>query len=178
MRWDNLITDLSGQLEHELRREARGQVAELTRAELASIELRDKLHAHLGQQLKVSVAGSGQHEGTLVDLGADWLLLQTSHNHQHTVVRLEAVAAVSGIGKKAMTGTKPLALNLPFNTVLRSLAQDRAWTQISTSTAQIRARFEAIGNAWCEVTNSETRTRVLLNTSHILAISSLAHQLM
>ena len=176
MRWENLISDLSSQYEQELRREQRQLVGELTRAEQANIELQAKLRGHLGASLQLTCPSAGKFSGVLLDLGADWLLLRGANQMQHTLVRLEAVSVLRGIGPKTATQTTAFAQNLPFNTVLRGIAQDRTWAQVYTSSEQLRARIETVGNNWCEVTAFESQQRVLLSTNHIQVVASLPPQ--
>jgi hypothetical protein len=75
MRWDDLFADLArsaGEADHA---ELAAEVADRTRRGVAELRMVDRLRGiPSGAAIRVRTAG-GPVEGTMLDVGADWLLL-------------------------------------------------------------------------------------------------------
>ncbi len=75
MRWEGLFADLEGQLAADQRRERDDEVAERTRRERALVTLSSRLAAGVGDRVGLGLVGGHRIEGTLGDLGEDWVLV-------------------------------------------------------------------------------------------------------
>jgi hypothetical protein len=128
MRWERLFADLEAQLEAEERAAAEGEVVDLTRAERAHLALRDRLRAHVDVALRWSFTPGSVVEGTLVDVGADWVLVRVAR--AELLVPAEAVRFVEGLSRSAVEDGSQVARRWRFGLVLRGLARDRAVVEV------------------------------------------------
>src|SRR5689334_3942700 len=78
MRWESLFADMEAQLAAGRLADVRADVAELARAERASITLTARARASVGRPVRVLVGAADLVEGELVDAAPEWLLLATS----------------------------------------------------------------------------------------------------
>jgi len=124
MRWEGLFADLEGQLAAEQRRELDDEVAERTRRERALVTLHGRLAASVGAQLRLGLTGGLDLTGTLIDLGAEWLLVRTETGGREVVVPVAAVSSVAGLGQDADDGRSARRFTLGY--ALRALSRDRA----------------------------------------------------
>jgi hypothetical protein len=125
MRWERLFADLEARFEAEQRVAADADVADLVRAERAHLALRDRLRAHLGQSLVCSFGGDVEAvTGDLVDLGADWLLVDSGRGQ--TLIPVAALQYVSGLSAAALPDPSTVARRLGLGVVLRGLGRDRS----------------------------------------------------
>jgi hypothetical protein len=125
MRWEQLFTDLEARFEAEQQASADADVADLIRGERAQISLRDRLRAHLGQQMVCSIGAEvATVSGDLVDLGSDWLLIDSGRGQ--TLIPIGALQYVSGLSAAALPDSSMVARRLGLGVVLRGLGRDRA----------------------------------------------------
>lgn len=125
MRWRGLFDDLEAQFDAAEAAELAGEVAERTRRESALLRLADRLRAAEGAPLTVVLPGAGAVRGTLLDAGADWLLLEES-GAREVLVPLAAVLGVTGLGaRSAAPDDSPVAKRLDLRWALRGLARSR-----------------------------------------------------
>jgi hypothetical protein len=125
VRWQRLFDDLEARFEAEERAAAEVDVADLVRAERSQIPLLDRLRAHLGESLLCSFGPEvAMLSGDLVDLGADWILMDSGSTQ--TLVPLGALQYVSGLSAAVVSDPRIVARKLALNSVLRGLARDRA----------------------------------------------------
>ena len=76
MRWEDLFDDLEGQAESLERAEREAEVADRTRSEVGQITLMSRLRSNEGRErLPEAHRAGASFSGTLVRLGADWMLL-------------------------------------------------------------------------------------------------------
>lgn len=126
MRWQELFSDLEGQLLAAEAAELAGEVAERSRREAGLVRLVDRLAASVGHEVGVHLHGAGQVRGRLVDTGPDWLLLDDAG--AEVLVPLGAVLGVSGAGR--MTADPEaggvVGARLDLRWALRGLARSRA----------------------------------------------------
>jgi hypothetical protein len=75
--------------------------------------------------------GAGPVAGVLVEVGADWLLLEDDGARQ-TLVASAAVRSVSGLGRRTIVeeSAGPVRARLDLRRALRGLARDRSAVQI------------------------------------------------
>jgi hypothetical protein len=104
---------------HLVERDA--EVADLTVAEYATVSLASRLHASLGQDLRVRLLGGRVVGGRLARLGADWFLLVDGSSEW--VIRHQGVVTVGGLSPKAHSeDTWSVVDRLTMRAVLRRLA--------------------------------------------------------
>ena len=102
MRWESLFADMEAQLAAARLADVRADVAELARAERASITLAARARASVGRPVRVLVGGSDVVEGELIDAAPEWLLLATS-----PVRRALVPLACRGGGRRARPARGP-----------------------------------------------------------------------
>jgi hypothetical protein len=124
--WESLFADLDGEFDAAEAAELAAEVEDRTRREVARLRLVDHLHVAVGQAVLVTVAHFGPLHGRLLDLGADWLLLEDSAARQ-VLVPLPGVLSISGLGQRAAEpeNQSPVTARLQLGYVLRALARDR-----------------------------------------------------
>lgn len=128
LRWDALFADLEAQLAEAERRSFEAEVADRTRRERALIGLRDRLRQAAAQRYRVAVTVAGRRtvEGTVLDAGPDWLLLDDRDGGE-VLVPLAAVVWLRGLGARVGADPAPeVARRLTLSFALRGIAQDRA----------------------------------------------------
>lgn len=147
MRWDALFTDLELQLEAAEQAGLVEQVADLTRAERASVELVDRLHGGRGR-VGIVLRGGERLTGDLVDAAGQWLLL-ADPPREH-LVPVGAVVAVTGL---ALGSVPPgaVARRLGLGHALRAIARDRAVVQLLAGPLLLVGRVDAVGADHLEV---------------------------
>lgn len=129
MRWDRLFQDLEAQLALEDVRELGSEVADRTRRERALLDVHTRLLANVGAP-GVGVRLPGRVlTGRLVDVGPDWVLLESAPERP-VLVALGAVRAVSGLGAGARTPSV-VAKRFALGAALRALSRDRAVVEIA-----------------------------------------------
>jgi hypothetical protein len=132
MRWDGLFADLEGQLEAEHRAERDAEVAERTRIERGAVDLPSRLLAQVGAQTRLRLVTGAQHEGTLTDVGADWLLLREARRE----LLVPTVALVSVADLAPRTRDDRAARRFGLGYALRLLARDRCPVLVSDRSGQ------------------------------------------
>jgi hypothetical protein len=145
-RWDLLFADLEARFAAQEVAEREGTVADLTRAEHASIALTERLRAVVGRPLRVELLDREAVEGTLVRVADAWLLLQGHGARgpvQHLVPR-HALAAVVGLGRQAAPSTARTD-RLGLGHVLRGLQRDRARVLVRTTGGELIGRIGRVG---------------------------------
>ena len=132
MGWEALFADLEGEFDAAEAAELAAEVDDRTRREVARLRLVDQLRAAIGNPLLVTLTQFGPLHGRLVDVGADWLLLDESSARQ-ALVPLASVLAISGLGARASEPAteSPVVARLGLGYVLRALARDRAVVAIT-----------------------------------------------
>lgn len=125
MRWEDLFDDLEGQAESLERAEREAEVADRTRSEVGQITLISRLRSHVGGELSIQLVGGASFSGSLVRLGADWMLLACP---REVVVPLAGVATVANLPWESVSphGVEMVASRLTLSTVFRAMAVDRA----------------------------------------------------
>jgi hypothetical protein len=125
MRWERLFADLEARLEAEERAGLEGEVADLVRAERSRLAVRDRLRAHLDERLTLSfVSGDPPATGRLLDVGADWVLVEAAIGEM--LIPIAVVASIAGLSRQAAPDSSEVARRLGIGVILRGLARDRA----------------------------------------------------
>lgn len=143
MRWEALFADMEAQLDAAQAADLAAEVADLTRAELATVELRDRLRAAQGTDLTVVVAGGGTVAGELLEVSAQWVLVGGGTGR--ALVPLGAVVAVRGLAVRSAPATGEVARRLGLGSALRALARDRVTVRVTTDGAELAGRIERVG---------------------------------
>lgn len=124
MGWEEstfaLFDDLEQQAEgvHLAGREA--EVADLSAAEYAQVELASRLHASLGLEVQVRLRGGCAVSGRLARMGEDWALLVAPG--AEWILRTEAVLSLVGLSPRAdSVQAWPVLDRLSLRAVLRRL---------------------------------------------------------
>src|SRR5687767_11484220 len=108
MRWQQLFADLQAQFEAEESAADQAESASRARAEVGALALTDRLRGALGFPLVLGCRGAGTVAGVLVEVGADWVLVEDEGARQ-TLVALAAVRSVAGLGRRTAVA-EPLGL--------------------------------------------------------------------
>lgn len=126
MRWDELFADLELEADGAAQRERDSEIAERTRLERSRIGLRDRLHAATGHEIGVNLETVGLVRGTLLRVGADWLLLGAGR--EEWIIDTAAVLGVSGLpaSARAPGSGGAVTARLGWASAWRVLARDRA----------------------------------------------------
>lgn len=134
MRWSRLFDDLEAQLLAEERAELLADVAEHTRARRGQQVLTDRMAADLGRAVRLRVADAGVLEGTLQELGTDWLGLQVDlpgARGRSVLVPVHALRAVWGLSGRADPDEGVAQRRLGLRQALRAISRDRAMVRLT-----------------------------------------------
>ncbi|AEG45064.1 hypothetical protein [Isoptericola variabilis] len=157
-RWELLFADLEARLAAEEAAEREGAVAELTRAEQASVATTDRLRGAVGATLRLELLDGELLDGRLRRVAATWLLLD-GHGvrgpGQH-LVPLSAVAGVLGAGRHAAPSTARTD-GLGLGTALRGLQRDRVRVLVRTRASSVTGRIARVGADHLDLDDVERR---------------------
>lgn len=145
MRWEGLFADLEGQLAAEERRERDDEVAERTRRERALVSLPARLAAAVGSPSRLALVGGAALEGTLLDLGEDWVLVRGDRDGREVLVPLAAVVTVRALGPHSTAARAARRFGLGY--ALRVLSRDRATVALALAggAAPLLGTIDAVG---------------------------------
>jgi hypothetical protein len=131
MRWQQLFADLEAQMEEAQAAEERSESASRARAEIGAIHFAERLRGALGMPLTLGCGAAGQITGRLVEVGADWLLLE-DEQARSCLVATAAVRWVGGLGRltSAPEAAGLVRAQLNLRRALRGLARDRSQVQV------------------------------------------------
>jgi hypothetical protein len=131
VRWQQLFADLSAQLERAEAEAEWAETASRARAEFGAVRLTDRLRGNAGSRLSLRCRGAGQVVGTLMDIGADWLLLEDD-GAAEVLVAVPAVLTVGGLGRVTAAPEDQGAVRprLDLRWAVRALARDRSRVQV------------------------------------------------
>ncbi|MFC8600454.1 hypothetical protein [Isoptericola sp. NPDC057191] len=163
-RWELLFADLEARFEAEMTAEREGAVAELTRAEQASIPLVDRLRAATGAVVRVELLDGEAVEGRVARVARAWVLLEGhgARGRVQHLVPLPALSAVGGLGRQAVpSGARTDGLGLGH--VLRGLQRDRARVVVRTPGGSVTGRIGRVGADHLDVEESD-RARPVVRT--------------
>ena len=143
VRWDALFADMELQVEALLADARSAEVAELTRAERASVHLVDRLRAGVGTPVEVLVRTGSRVGGVVVDVAASWLLLHEGPREH--LVPAGALVAVRGAPVLAAAGVGSPLRRLGLGHALRALARDRCVVRVDVGGDVVVGRVDAVG---------------------------------
>jgi hypothetical protein len=123
MRWDALFTDLEAQLAASERLELEAEIADRMRADIAAVELADRLRGSLGLPIGVEVASGSRFEGTLSHAGSQALVLHDPR--QQVLIPYAAAVQYEGLSRLAVGEPSKVRQRLGLASALRGLARNR-----------------------------------------------------
>ncbi|QHT56288.1 hypothetical protein GXP71_09500 [Cellulomonas sp. H30R-01] len=157
MRWEALFDDMEAQLAAARSAAVRLDVAELTRAERATVGLGDRLRAGRDTSVTVRTAHGEALEGALVDVAPEWLLLALGPV-QRALVPTAAVVAVAGLTVHAAPAAATVERRLGLGHALRALARDRAVVRVRSRDMELVGRVDRVGADHLDLTESDRPT--------------------
>jgi hypothetical protein len=137
MRWEALFADLEAQLDAARSAEVAADVAELTRAERATVELVARLRAAHGHALTLR-SGAQQVSGT-----EQWVLL--GDGPARWLVPTASVSAVRGLPVHASPAPGVVERRLSLGHALRAVARDRATVRVVLDADELSGRVDRVG---------------------------------
>jgi hypothetical protein len=153
VRWDDLFHDLEGQLVAAEAADLTAEVADRTRRESALLTLAARTRGAVGSRVAVQVAGAGQVEGLLVDVGSDWLLL-SDDTGRDVLVPLAAVLGLAGLAVWSGPAAGPVAARLGLGSALRAVARDRARVTVHlVDGSAVAGTIDRVGADFLEVSD-------------------------
>ena len=143
MRWEALFADLEAQFDASDAADLAVEIADLTRAERATVELADRLRAAQGSHVTIVVAGGDAVAGQLLEVAAQWVLV--GEGTRRALVPLGALAAVGGLAVRSAPPGGGVARRLGLGAALRALARDRVTVRVATDGFDLTGRVERVG---------------------------------
>jgi hypothetical protein len=170
MSWEEsmfaVFDDLEQQAQglHLVERDA--EVADLTVTEYSLVSLASRLHASLGQELRVRLLGGRLVGGRLARLGEDWFLLVDGTSEW--VVRHRGVASIGGLSTRAHSeDTWSVADRLTLRAVLRRLAMANEPCLVHfCDDQQVQGCVARVGRDFFELTVGEGAGRLVQAVPH------------
>lgn len=147
MRWERLFEDLEAEWDAAVAADLHQEVRDRTRREYALVGMAERLAPHVGRPVDVGCLVVGPVRGRLLDVGVDWLLLETE-GARETLVRLGAVLSVSALGQStASVGVQDeVGKRLDLRWALRGLARSRsAVTVVTLDGARREGTLDRVG---------------------------------
>lgn len=142
VRWELLFADLEAMADAADRAGFDGEVADRGRAERAALSLVDRLRAHVTAVLAFRRLGGELVVGRVVDVGADWVLLDDAGS---LLLPLAAVTGIEGLSRRAAPGGG-LAGRVPLTVLLRRLARDRCGVRVRlVDGAELTGTIDRVG---------------------------------
>lgn len=159
MGWEDALFKLFEDLEqqaaglHLAERDA--EVAELSVAEYAQVTLASRVHASVGQQVRVQLLGGRRATGRLARAGQDWMLL-VGGQHE-AVVRTAAVRTLNGLSPRADPEQAWSVVDrLSLRALLRRLADQGGLLRIDlVDGGHLEGRLGRVGHDFLELRMGE-----------------------
>jgi hypothetical protein len=148
---------MEAQLDAARAAERQMQVAELTRAERATVGLVDRVRSSRGLRVRLLVRTGETLEGDLVDSAGEWLLLAASPVQQ-VLVPGAAVSAVSGLSAHGAPPAGAAERRLGLGHALRALARDRVTVRVGVDGGEVVGRIERVGSDHVELGATQERS--------------------
>lgn len=142
MRWESLFADMEAQLEAARSAEAAAEVAELTRAERATVELQARLRSARGREITVRI-GTERVAGVVLDVAVQWVLIGADPGRW--LVPVASIDAVQGLALHAASDPGVVDRRLSLGHALRAIARDRATVRVVLDGEDLVGRVERVG---------------------------------
>lgn len=153
VRWEALFDDMEAQLAAVHGAATRLDVAELTRAERATVGLVDRLRAARDTTVTVRTAHGEPLRGPLVDSAPEWLLLALGPV-QRALVPTAAVVVVGDLTLHAAPAPGVVERRLGLGHALRALARDRAVVRVRSAGVELVGRVDRVGADHLDLTET------------------------
>jgi hypothetical protein len=119
-----LFEDLEQQASGMHLAERDAELADRARGEYASVGFASRVHASVGHRVALTLRGGDLVDGVLAEAGADWFAV-VGGGAVPWLVRLDAVAAVSGLSSRAVPeAARPALARLGFGAALHRLSEE------------------------------------------------------
>jgi hypothetical protein len=142
VRWNDLFSDLEGQLASARASEFESGVRDLALAERATVRLAERLASSVSATVTLTLRGGVRASGVVSDVTGAWVLLTEGKREQ--LIPLGAIAMARGVGHRA-TSLGAVAARLGLGHALRALARDGAPVIVLTSGGEVRGRIDQVG---------------------------------
>ncbi|MCU1659605.1 MAG: uncharacterized protein JWO57_4261 [Pseudonocardiales bacterium] len=176
MRWQGLFADLEAQAEALERAERAAEVDERARIEVGALGITDRVRPSVGAPVRLRCAGGLTLNGTLIQTGPDWLLVDEGAGRE-AVVALRAVVAIGGLGRWSDPDRGAVGSRLGLRHALRGLVRDRSPVLVYlVDGSTIAATLDRVGADFVEVAAhplGETRRRGHVREMQLLTLGSL-----
>ncbi len=134
MRWDAVFADLEADAAGLEQRERDAEIADRTRAEMATVALADRFRASLGRAASVRVSGLGVVTGRVERVAPPWVLLRAADAGEWLVAWTSVVGvnglSVRAVGAPSDRASRQMEAALGWPATWRVLARDRAAVRI------------------------------------------------
>jgi hypothetical protein len=151
VRWRALFEDLEAQAAALDDEALRSEVADRTRAELATVGLARRLHVTLGHDVDLRLLGGTAVRGVLTSWGPDWLLVESG---EEVVVPTAAVLFAGRLSPHATAadGIGVVESRTSIRSVLRALARDRSAVSVRLVDGdQLFGTPDRVGADWLDI---------------------------
>jgi hypothetical protein len=171
-RWEALFGDLEAQARAQSAAEADALVAELTRAEHATMTLADRFRAVVGAVVTLELLDGSPLRGVVREAADEWVLVRgvrPGPARQH-LVPLAAIAGAHGLGRQAASATSRRDAS-GLGPVLRALQRDRARVMVRTLGGSVGGRIARVGRDHLDIDVLDDRGARLIPFSALLTVS-------
>jgi hypothetical protein len=164
VRWEERLLqefeDLELQAEGLHLAERDAAVAELGVSQYSEVDLASRLHASVGREVRLSLAGAGTLTGPISRVGSDWMLVR--HERTEAVVRMAAVVRVEGASERAVPQeARSVIAKLGLGSALRQLAAARDHLAVTlVDGTVIRGQIRRVGADFVEVVGEAGRVEL------------------
>lgn len=149
MRWEQLFVDLESQARAAEEEHWRGEVADRTRSERASIAWGERLLASAGSVVTVTCTDGESVIGTVVEAGTQWCLLR-DEARRSVVIPAGAVVSIAGLAPSAaQAGVVDSRLSVA--SIMRGISRDRSRVALSLTSGTVQGVLATVGADYCEV---------------------------
>jgi len=149
MRWERLFADLEAEAAEIEARDRDAEIAERTRAELASVRWLERVRGTTGGTVSVQVSGGQRHDGRVGYVGPDWLLLHPA-GAEDVLLPAGAVVGVEAAARQVAPGDERVPLTWPA--AWRTLSRDRVVVRVTrTDGSVLRGTVGRVGADFAEV---------------------------
>jgi sRNA-binding regulator protein Hfq len=169
VRWNDLFGDLEGQFASAVSQEFAVEVAELTIAERASVELAARLRVVGSDPVIVHLAGGSVLRGEISDVTPTWILLREGRREH--LVPLAAVVGVVGVPNRSLPWGE-VERRLTLGHALRVLADAGARVVVETQGSEFRGVVAAVGADYCDVLLDSGSDRVSVPFTALRRVTS------
>jgi len=127
MDWHELLADVEAQAESWAERDRQLVAADQVRLERRSIAANQLFAGSLQALISCTMRSGVYIEGHLDAVGANWILLTDPHSNSESVLALEQVMTVRGLGQRARTiSASPIVASLDLLWVLQRISRERS----------------------------------------------------